>query len=845
MSSRSLFNARKDRKRIRKKILAVAPALTCAAGAAFAQSDDLTAAQAGTDPTATVVIVGTNRTDITALESTAPIDVFTAETLEKTGALNLSEALQRLSPSLHFPQGAVSPMGAGNPRSISLRGLSPELTLVLINGKRQVASANVTTGTPPVYAYGSQTVDVNMIPLGAVERVEVLRDGASAQYGSDAIAGVVNVVLKNRSRDGNLVASVGRFSEEVDEPTTSIEGWHGFSLPGGGRLTVGFDYGRSSNPEEGLPNQNLNYFATNAEGRQVLVSNPLPLAPGLTPDPREATWDRNGHLWGYPPSIHSYNLFANSEWDIGAAWKAYGFATFGRNKKTAGTNHVTAASDQNVRALFPDGIDTFTIVTSKQLAVAGGVKYKADLLGAFDLGAYFGAFTKGTVSAPTLNASFGTASPTSLDLGGGDNRLTSVTLDWVKEQQIGLLARPLTLSAGAAYRRERFANVEGDYYSWADGGVPILDGPNAGRFAPLPGGIRPEEATVAYRNVRSIYLQVENQLTEKLEGGVAVRAERYSDFGSTESVRVSGRYEFIRAFAVRGTVGTGYRAPSLGQINYTTGSGGVQPLTGVTLKNKGFPVNDPVARALGAVDLKPEKAVNYSLGAVWRQAPGHSLTVDFFQTDVRDKVALSSDFSISDPRVAALLQNYRDIQIVRFFTNGFDVRSRGVDLVQSSRFGIGRGTLDLNAGFSLVDNDTSNLVPNRVTGAAVLVNPQSIWSVEDYAPRDKLVLSGNYVIGDLAVNLTQKRYGTYRESLSATAPTLQEFAPQYVTDLDLSYQFTAAARVSLGAKNLFGSKPDKQLYPQNSRLLQTNYSNLAPEGFSGTFVYARLGYDFR
>jgi iron complex outermembrane receptor protein len=824
---------------LRRKLI-LAAGVTTAMPVAFANPD-----AEGDAHIQDVVVVGTNRSDVTALESTAPIDVFSAEVLESSGATNLSEALQRLSPSLHFPQGAVSPMGAGNPRSISLRGLSPDLTLVLVNGKRQVASANVTTGTPPVYAYGSQTVDVNMIPLSAVERIEVLRDGASAQYGSDAIAGVVNIVLKNRADGGNIRASFGQFSRKADEPTTAVEGWHGFRLPGGGKLTAGFDYGRSSNPEEGTPNQNVNYFATNAQGQQVLVTTPLPLPPGLTPDPREATWDRYGHLWGYPPDIHSYNLFANTEWDLSDAWQAYGFATFGRNKKIAGTNHVTAASDQNVRALFPDGIDPYTIVTSKQLAVAGGLRYRTDALGAFDFGTYFGRFTKNTVSAPTVNPTFGVDSPTRLDMGGGDNRLTSVTLDWVKEQAVSFLPRPLTISAGAAYRKERFANVAGEYHSWADGGVPILDGPNAGRFAPLPGGIRPEEATVAYRNVRSIYLQAENQITEQLSGGVAVRAEKYSDFGSTESVRISGRYEITPAFALRATAGTGYRAPSLGQINYTTGSGGVQPLTGITLKNKGFPVNDPVARALGAVDLKPEKSVNYSLGAVWRQGSAHSLTIDVFQTDIQDKVALSSDFNVSDPRVAALLQDYRDIQIARFFTNGFDVRSRGVDVVQSSRFALGRGALDLSVGFSLVDNETSHLVPNAVTGTPVLVNQQAIWSVEEYAPRDKLIISARYFLNDLTVNLTQKRYGTYSESLSSTSPTLQEFSPQYITDLDIAYQLTNAARVSIGAKNLFGSKPDRQLYPQNSRLLQTNYSNLAPEGFSGTFMYASFSYDFR
>ncbi len=216
----------------------------------------------------------------------------------------------------------------------------------------------------------------------------------------------------------------------------------------------------------------------------MLVTTPLPLAAGLTPDPREATWNRSGHLWGYAPAIKSINAFVNAELPLDDTWNLYGFATLGRNRKTAGTNHTTAASDSNVRALFPEGIDAFTIVTSTQAVIAGGMKGNSDQWGSVDISLYNGRFVKDTVSAPTVNPTFGLKSKTDLDVGGGDNRLTSLTADWTRDVAVNFLTAPLTLSAGIGVRRESFTNVAGEYQSWADGGVLILDGPDIGRFAP-------------------------------------------------------------------------------------------------------------------------------------------------------------------------------------------------------------------------------------------------------------------------------------------------------------------------------------------------------------------------
>ncbi len=305
------------------------------------------------------------------------------------------------------------------------------------------------------------------------------------------------------------------------------------------------------------------------------------------------------------------------------------------------------------------------------------------------------------------------------------------------------------------------------------------------------------------------------RLTQKLEGGVALRAEHYSDFGAAQSIRTSARYAFTPDFAVRGTVGTGYRAPSLGQINYTTGSGGVQPLTGVTLKNKGFPVDDP-----GSPGPRRTAAQAGEVGELLpglRAARGHPATRWWWtRTRSTSRTRWPCRMTSTSPTHASRPSwpTTRDIQIARFFTNGFDVRSRGLDVVQKSRLRFDAvGAVDLSIGYSAVINRVSNVKPNTVTGSATLVNLQSIWAIERFAPRDKFIATATHTYGPLTTTLTEKRYGTYSESLSATAPTLQTFSPQYVTDLDFVYRFASGVYAGFGSKNLFNSRPDKQLYP--------------------------------
>lgn len=347
------------------------------------------------------------------------------------------------------------------------------------------------------------------------------------------------------------------------------------------------------------------------------------------------------------------------------------------------------------------------------------------------------------------------------------------------------------------------------------------------------------------RNVKSVYIGIENQISSAFQIGLAGRLEDYSDFGSTANGRISARYDFSPAVAIRATASTGYRAPSLGQIGYATTASSIVAGTSDIVKNRSFAVDSPVARLLGAQDLKPEKSRNLSAGIVLRPIPDASLSVDLYQIKVRDKVALSQDFQ--GPAVRALLaaNGYPDIIVARFFTNALDTRTRGIDVVGQYTLHLERaGKLDFNLGYSRNRTRVTDINSDALSGGGTLVvGNQAIWMLEEAPPRDKLVGGISYTSEGLTAAVTEKRYGKYAESLSATVPTLQTFGVQWITDVDVSYRFANGLNIGIGSKNLFGSKPDKQ-WASNSRLFQTIYSNLAPEGFDGAYYYARVGFSF-
>lgn len=791
------------------------------AAAAHAESGD--ASGGAISELDTVVVVGSRSGNATVLNSSAPVQVIDASSLIDVGAKTLSEALQATVPSFNFPTSASSSNAASFVKGVALRGLAADQTLVLVNGKRRHASAQLNASSG--ITKGAQTVDLNSIPLSAIERVEVLLDGASAQYGSDAVAGVVNIVLKNRQEGGDISLQYGG-NWKGDGETQTASGSISTSLPGDGAVTIAFDTWDIDPTRLSTTDTRRMYF------------------PG---DPRESTYPNRNWFYGSGASKR-YNVFVNAESSIGLA-TLYGFGSYGWREDHGFGNLRQPSADQTVRALFPDGFQPQLEVESRDVSATVGVKWGTDSVGEFDLSGSYGRNRVASVVSNTNNASLGLASPTSFDTGDLLNVQSSANLDWTHTVDVALLRYPLKLAGGLTYREETYKVYEGDYGSWANGGVPILDGPNAGKIATPAsqgfGGFSPDDAGRLTRNVRGAYLEIENELTDDLRLTLSGRAERYSDFGSTSNGRLAVRYQIVPALAWRGSASTGYRAPSLGQSAY---SRTVPNITnGVLSTNRLARVDSDVARVLGATRLTPEESVNYSTGFVWTPIARASVTADVYQIEIDDRIVLSE--VLTGPIVAQALSDagFPTYSGLQYFTNGVDTRTRGLDVTAryGFRFG-GLHQLDLSFGYNYNETDITGrkATPAVLAGSGLeLIGRESAGLIEDANPSSFIRLAADYRFSDFDAHLSAVRYGTYYTHHTRDPELDQRYGAQIVVNTSAAYRFTEAFSATFGINNLLNSHPDKVLEALRNPVVRL-YSNLSPEGGAGRVWYARVKYSF-
>ncbi|NVZ70212.1 TonB-dependent receptor domain-containing protein [Pseudomonas costantinii] len=775
-----------------------------AAKSAQATSDLKAQTSAAKAPTLDrVVAIGTRRSDATALTSAAPVDVINAEELKQTGATSLNQALFQLLPSFNFPQNQSATRGQ-NPKGASLRGLAPDQTLVLINGKRRHASAvvNISGGVPFI---GAQPVDLDMIPISSIDHVEVLRDGASAQYGSDAVAGVVNIVLKERDSGGQLNTQLGKYAQG-DGFSKTTDGWYGLGLPGDGFLTLSFN--------------TLNNKPTDIGDKYV--------AGGQLQDPR---WGGAGR--------DKFNLAANAEIGLSDQWRLYSFATFGQDKSVNNTPPLLANNPNNVPGIYPGGTIPKYRYRYEDGALTVGTRYEDETLGRFDLSATYGRDKHDELAFDTVNPSYGLNSPTKFNVATLINDQTNLGLDYAKDLDVNWSSHPLTVSAGIAYRHEQYRLEQGDYESYSFGGI---NGVQVG--AVQASGLTPDDAGTYKRDVGGVYFGLEHQLTDKFQVGLAGRTEHYSDFGSATTGKLSARYDFTPQVGLRATVNNSFRAPTLGQIGTSWTTTTNVDINGNPVLTRMLPADNPAARALGAEPLKPEKSTNYSLGLVLRPIEQASLTIDAYQISIRDRLLYSG--GISGPRAEQILQQagFGQYTWAQFMTNAANTRTRGVDIVGKYNLDLAQyGALSLSAGYTKA-RTTIEKVHENPNGFDILTREARGFLEHGY-PEDKLVLGATHKIGAWTIALSETRYGEYRKyaASEANAQYDQTFAAQWNTDLDVNYAFTQQLRLSVGANNLFDSKPDDF----NTRLRQTpgqQYSYLSPSAPEGAFYYTRLSYDF-
>jgi iron complex outermembrane receptor protein len=788
-----------------------------------------------------VVVTGSRFSDRTVLTSPVPVDVVGSSDLRAGGYSELPQALAAEVPALNFPPvQAATAVSAIRP--FNYRGLPANEVLVLVEGKRWHPAAFLQTGS----------FDFNSIAPTAVDSVQVLRDGASAQYGSDAIAGVVNILLR-KDVGTEMVATGGRYYKG-DGDTAEIGLNHGRALGDEGFFHISTYYRNSQSTNRQGTDVSQQYFARNSSGAAVstTVGNVFTrtLPAGLSFDPREFTGvDRNNTVLMGNSARREAGLSFNLELPFTASTSGYAFGDYTYRKAETPAIWRAPRDVRNVRAIFPDGFEPIFDARIADVNLAMGIKGEIGRWD-WDLSESWGFNRVAQYLDNTVNTSLGTASPTHFYRGAQRTGQATTNLDLRRSFDIGL-AEPLRLATGSEFRYETYETRAGEPASYINGGVPVLDGPAAGTAAAIGSqgspGFTPTDAGKASRHSVAVYADAENQLTQKLLLTAAARFEHYNDFGSTFNGKVSLFHRLTDVIALRASASSGFRAPSLLESNYSATLSNI--VLGQFVINRNFPVADPVAQVLGARALDPEKSRSYSLGTTVSASENLSFTLDAYRIFVDDSIIQSSLFS-GTPIVNFLTANgFPGVTAAQFFINAVDKRVDGADLVAHyvTRFD-SAGRLTLSLGVNVNDVEVRRVAATPLQLAAITTTPlfdrRSIVNVERGAPRNRVSLSTKYEFRGFQFFVRATRYGSIEELGFAPPATDQVFSAKWITDLDVSYDVTDALRLTAGGQNIFNQYPDQVIPINNPGGAFTYLFNGAPFGMSGGYYYFRAVYRF-
>lgn len=809
-----------------------------------------------------ISVIGSRRLGRSVEDSPVPIDIISAESINNTGLTETNQILNTLLPSFNFPQPSLTD-GTDHVRPAQLRGLAPDHTLVLVNGKRRHTSALLNLGGSA--GRGSSAVDLNAIPANAIERIEVLRDGAAAQYGSDAIAGVINIVLKENSSGGSFSATYGanvtqmEGVPDLESVTVDANGDLLFNtgsereLTDGQTLTLranaGFELG-----DNGFVNASLEYRDRNTSNRADFDprENYARLEDGGI-DPRELEFNRYNHTFGNG-EVEDLAVFVNAGYELNADTELYAFGSYSTREGRSGGFYRRAKDSRNVLEIYPDGFAPVITSDIEDYSLATGVKGFINEWN-YDVSAVYGRdeFQFGVTNS--LNTSFGPSSPTSFDAGTLIYDQLVLNADFSREFDLGIFDNGFNLALGVEYRNEGYEIEAGQRESYelglyGAGGAEtdIVNGPFGAAGSQVFVGFTPASAGSNSRHNVSAYVDIEGDLTEFWNFTVAGRFEDYSDFGSTFNTKIANRFTVTDDVTIRLSASTGFRAPSLQQQYFTN----VQTtfVDGVPFETGTFAPGSDVAQTLGSPGLDAEESVSFGGGVTWTPVPEFSLSVDAYQIDIDDRIVLSNNLSGS--AIETLLAD-TSASRARFFLNAIDSRTKGVDVVATYSMDLAeKGNLLLNLGYNYNENEVTDIIdpPAVLQGAGFdqsnLFSGTELRRFEVGSPKDKLNLSAAWSLDEWAATLRTTRYGETQDPSSN--PLRNEVIPaEWVTDIDVSYQLTENLNFSLGANNVFDEYPDasRDLIEDVTTFTRIfSYSSFAPYGFTGRYVYGKVSYSF-
>ncbi len=811
-----------------------------AAGAAVTRNYALSKSATQLDQ---VAVTGSRAGARTVVTSPVPVDVLNATELTQTGRVETAQMIQAVAPSFNFPRPAVAD-GTDHVRPATLRGLGPDQTLVLVNGKRRYTSALVNNnGT---VGRGTSAVDLNAIPASMIERIEILRDGAAAQYGSDAIAGVINIILKGAGGGGGSVQT-GQFNTDVpslgkrnDGGNTAVGIDNSARIGNNGFIHGGLEYRNRAMTNRSFADPRVQFSAT---------------------DPREATANRFTHWSGDAATADVVGMY-NAGINLNGGAQVYSFGSFGRRDgRSTGFFRRPTQTTQVVRSKFPNGF--LPNIGSEILDYAGSVGIKGEAKKwRYDVSQVMGGNSFNFLISNSVNASMGDRSPTSFDAGTLGFKQAVTNLDFFRGFEAA--GKPLRVATGAEVRWEGYSIAEGDSASWISGGERARDiNGNLTTALALPGsqvfpGFSPKDATNQSRTAVAAYVDLESDVSKQLLLGAAARIENFSDFGSQATGKFTARFAPSEKFALRGGAATGFRAPSLQQSFFT--STATTFSNGLPVDLRTLPVASREARLLGARDLTPETSINLSAGITLQPTSAFTITTDYYNIAIKDRVVLSENFQGAAVANFFATNGFPQVSGGRYFTNAIDTRTWGLDVV--GNYGVNLGTagqLRFTAGYNQNKTRVSRVViktpPQLAAFNEQLFGRAERGRIEVGQPRNNLLLTGMYDRKRFSLTMRTQRFGEVTSMAALATGTArqvpdQTYSAKFITDISAAYRFFNRATVTLGSDNVFDVYPDQNKdlgdvatgYGGQGTFGVFRFSGLSPFGFNGRYVYARLGF---
>ncbi|MCQ8278818.1 TonB-dependent receptor [Acetobacteraceae bacterium KSS8] len=785
--------------------IALPALLASVAPVARVHAADPVAVSGSTDATEQYIVTGTRDVRKTARDSSSPIDIITGAELRRTGAQNVTDALSRLDPSIN----SSITGGSGFVSGIRMRGLTPNQVLVLVDGKRRNATGVIATYAGP--EHGATPVDLDLIPIGAIDHVEVLRDGAAAMYGSDAIAGVINVILKKKPSGLTLSAQTGAspLDDQYHSPgwNTQIAADGGWSLGDDGYLHLSGQFFHTDHYDSG----GVDYRS------------------GLKDD-------QNFSL----PEQTRESLAITAGKPITDVIEAYGNITYAHRHIQS---YLTNRLPNILPEIYPYGFNPSTVNEENEYAATLGLKGTLPLGFHWDLSTTYGADESrlSTINSANLGyyAIYGTT-PTKGFTEAYRNAQWANNLDVTRDLRV--LGRDLRVSFGGEHRLETYDITSGNPETYELGGL---------QGAP---GLAPVSAGSWSRDVWAGYVDTDLHPTARWDVDLAGRFEHYTDFGNTETGKISTRYEITPRLAVRATISNGFRAPTLAEENFSSLS--VTP----TGASGSLAVDSAAAHALGALPLKPERSTSISGGIVAEPLRGWHLTVDAYQINIRDRIVAGGNYvgQTAEDAIAltgiALPPNLalNDIS-ANYFSNGASTRTQGVDIVLNRSVSLGRyGRLDGMGSFDITRTTLHHLASDA--NGNPLLNAQGVAYLTNAVPRSKFVLDLHWLLRPWDVTLRQTRYGeaTALETYQIAAPAALRYSntqflefknePRWVTDLEIGYRITKGVRLAVGGQNLFNTLPRE--LPLIARYIGNSIYDDTVSGIpiSGGYYYGRIDF---